>query len=85
MDGSFIPGKIIAKNLWEYKLVSLQCGAFLFHYLYATPKTGWGFDEINNTLLLFIACLCPNNLFAIFKKDKLTISVEYYPNNFYLV
>ncbi|XP_074323474.1 uncharacterized protein LOC141660388 [Apium graveolens] len=40
------------------------------------------FDEVNTTLLLCIACLCPDNLFVAFEKEKLIQLAGYYPNDF---
>ena len=43
------------------------------------------FNEMNNELLLCVACLCPNDSFATFDKQKLLRLVEFYPNDFSLV
>ena len=40
------------------------------------------FNEMNNELLLCVACLCPNDSFAAFDKQKLLRLVEFYPNDF---
>ncbi|XP_022861892.1 uncharacterized protein LOC111382219 [Olea europaea var. sylvestris] len=40
------------------------------------------FSEANSDLLLCIACLCPENSFSAFDKDKLIQLCEYYPNDF---
>ncbi|KAK1384870.1 Zinc finger MYM-type protein [Heracleum sosnowskyi] len=40
------------------------------------------FDEVNTALLLCIACLCPDNLFVSFEKEKLIQLAGYYPKDF---
>ncbi|KAK1352782.1 zinc finger MYM-type protein 1-like [Heracleum sosnowskyi] len=42
------------------------------------------FDEVNTTLLLCVSCLCPDNIFVSFEKEKLIQLAEYYPNDFSL-
>ena len=40
------------------------------------------FNEVNTTLLLCVACLCPDNLFVAFDKQKLIQLAGYYPKDF---
>ncbi|XP_022899434.1 zinc finger MYM-type protein 1-like [Olea europaea var. sylvestris] len=40
------------------------------------------FFEVNSDLLLCVACLCPDNSFSAFNKDKLIQLCEYYPKDF---
>ena len=40
------------------------------------------FNEVNTTLLLCVACLCPDNLFVAFEKQKLIQLAGYYPKDF---
>ncbi|XP_022877492.1 uncharacterized protein LOC111395637 [Olea europaea var. sylvestris] len=40
------------------------------------------FTEVNNELLLCVACLCPNDSFSFFDKEKLVRLAQYYPNDF---
>ncbi|XP_022865806.1 uncharacterized protein LOC111385625 [Olea europaea var. sylvestris] len=40
------------------------------------------FSEVNSDLLLCVACLCPDNSFSAFNKDKLIQLCEYYPKDF---
>ncbi|KAH9800823.1 TTF-type domain-containing protein [Citrus sinensis] len=42
------------------------------------------FNETNTELLLCVACLCPNDSFATFDKQKLLRLAEFYPNDFSL-
>ncbi|XP_024039563.1 zinc finger MYM-type protein 1 [Citrus clementina] len=43
------------------------------------------FNETNTELLLCVACLCPNDSFAAFDKQKLLRLTEFYPNDFFPV
>ncbi|XP_022883585.1 uncharacterized protein LOC111400400 [Olea europaea var. sylvestris] len=40
------------------------------------------FSEVNSNLLLCVACLCPDNSFSAFNKDRLIQLCEYYPKDF---
>ncbi|KAH9792978.1 TTF-type domain-containing protein [Citrus sinensis] len=40
------------------------------------------FNEVNMELLLCLACLCPNDAFAAFDKDKLVRLAQFYPKDF---
>ncbi|ESR65508.1 hypothetical protein CICLE_v10007751mg [Citrus x clementina] len=40
------------------------------------------FNESNTQLLICLACLCPNDLFAAFDKEKLLRLAEFYPKDF---
>lgn len=40
------------------------------------------FNESNIKLLIFLDCLCPNNLFATFDKQKLLRLTEFYHKDF---
>ncbi|ESR53913.1 hypothetical protein CICLE_v10024173mg [Citrus x clementina] len=40
------------------------------------------FNESNTELLICLACLCPNDLFAAFDKEKLLRLAEFYPKDF---
>ena len=40
------------------------------------------FNESNIELLICLACLCPNDLFAAFDKEKLLQLAEFYPKDF---
>jgi hypothetical protein len=40
------------------------------------------FSEVNSDLLLCVSCLCPDNSFSAFNKDKLIQLCEYYPKDF---
>ncbi|KDO48829.1 hypothetical protein CISIN_1g036159mg [Citrus sinensis] len=40
------------------------------------------FNESNTELLICLACLCPNDLFAAFDKKKLLRLAEFYPKDF---
>ncbi|ESR36896.1 TTF-type domain-containing protein [Citrus sinensis] len=40
------------------------------------------FNESNTELLICLACLCPNDLFAAFDKEKLLQLAEFYPKDF---
>lgn len=40
------------------------------------------FTEVNNELLLCVACLCPNDSFSAFDKEMLLRLAQYYPNDF---
>ncbi|KAH9689344.1 TTF-type domain-containing protein [Citrus sinensis] len=40
------------------------------------------FNESNTELLICLACLCPNDLFAAFDKEKLPRLAEFYPKDF---
>ncbi|XP_022865451.1 zinc finger MYM-type protein 1-like [Olea europaea var. sylvestris] len=40
------------------------------------------FSELNSDLLLCVACLCPNNSFAAFDKNKVIRLCQYYPGDF---
>ena len=43
------------------------------------------FNETNTELLLYVACLCPNDSFTTFDKQKLLRLGEFYPNDFFPV
>ncbi|KAH9715586.1 TTF-type domain-containing protein [Citrus sinensis] len=43
------------------------------------------FNESNTELLICLACLCPNDLFAAFDKEKLLRLVEFYPKDFFAI
>ena len=43
------------------------------------------FNEVNMELLLCLACLCPNDAFAAFDKDKLVRLAQFYPKDFSLI
>ncbi|ESR41960.1 hypothetical protein CICLE_v10013753mg [Citrus x clementina] len=40
------------------------------------------FNEVNMELLLCLACLCPNDAFTAFDKDKLVRLAQFYPKDF---
>jgi hypothetical protein len=40
------------------------------------------FNETNSELLLCVACLSPDDMFASFNKEKLNRLAQFYPNNF---
>ncbi|KAH9805856.1 TTF-type domain-containing protein [Citrus sinensis] len=40
------------------------------------------FNEVNTELLLCLACLCPNDSFAAFNKEKLLRLAQFYPKDF---
>ncbi|XP_059441569.1 uncharacterized protein LOC132173910 [Corylus avellana] len=40
------------------------------------------FNEANSELLLCVACLSPDDMFASFNKEKLLRLAQFYPNNF---
>jgi hypothetical protein len=40
------------------------------------------FNEANSELLLCVACLSPDDMFASFNKEKLNRLAQFYPNNF---
>ncbi|KDO39312.1 hypothetical protein CISIN_1g046910mg [Citrus sinensis] len=40
------------------------------------------FNEVNMELLLCLACLCPNDTFVAFDKDKLVRLAQFYPKDF---
>ncbi|KDO40503.1 hypothetical protein CISIN_1g043933mg [Citrus sinensis] len=43
------------------------------------------FNESNTELLICLARLCPNDLFAAFDKEKLLRLVEFYPKDFFAI
>ena len=40
------------------------------------------FSEVNTDLFLYVACLCPDDSFLVFEKEKLIHLTKYYPKDF---
>ncbi|KAH9751300.1 TTF-type domain-containing protein [Citrus sinensis] len=52
------------------------------HYDLQLQELNNRFNEVNMELLLCLACLCPNDAFTAFDKDKLVRLAQFYPKDF---
>jgi hypothetical protein len=92
---SFVPKIILLSQIWmnftnldhdeslRYeKFTSLSCGALLSVIDMQLQELNSHFNEVSSKLLLCVAYLSLDNLFASFNKEKLLRFAHFYPNDF---